>query len=297
MVWLLAASLVWGLSFGLIKGLIDDVDPFFLGLVRTAAASLFFLPWLIRDALYKKIDKRSALQAAACGFIQIGLMYGPYLASFRYLKSHEVALFTMTTPLIMSVFLIFGFGQLNGKAMFRLSGATMLATIGGVTVAWNGVAWNGVVSQELLIGIGLVQLSNALFALGLLMWMHFFGEKTQRVSYLMCPYFVGAFLASVILTVFLGKFSFEYTRNQWLVFLWLGVVASGLGFYLWNRGALQVSRPLLAVANNIKLPIAIFISVSLYGEAANYYRLATGIFMLLLAIRLVADLPRTKSPH
>ena len=292
MVWLLAASLVWGLSFGLIKGLIDDVDPFFLGLVRTAAASLFFLPWLIRDALYKKIDKRSALQAAACGFIQIGLMYGPYLASFRYLKSHEVALFTMTTPLIMSVFLIFGFVQLNVKAMLRFSFAAMLATIGGVTVAWNGVA-----SQELLVGIGLVQLSNALFALGLLMWTYFFGEKTQRVSYLMCPYFVGAFLASVILTVFLGKFSFDYTQNQWLVFLWLGVVASGLGFYLWNRGALQVSRPLLAVANNIKLPIAIFISVSLFGESANYYRLATGIFMLLLAIRLVADLPRTKSPH
>ena len=292
MVWLLAASLVWGLSFGLIKGLIDDVDPFFLGLVRTAAASLFFLPWLIRDALYKKIDKRSALQAAACGFIQIGLMYGPYLASFRYLKSHEVALFTMTTPLIMSVFLIFGFGQLNGKSMLRLSCAAMLATIGGVTVAWNGVA-----SQELLVGIGLVQLSNALFALGLLMWAYFFGGKTQCISYLMCPYFVGAFLASVILTVFLGKFSFEYTQNQWLVFLWLGVVASGLGFYLWNRGALQVSRPLLAVANNIKLPIAIFISVSLFGESANYYRLATGIFMMLLSIRLVADLPRTKSPH
>ena len=292
MVWLLAASLVWGLSFGLIKGLINDVDPFFLGLVRTAAASLFFLPWFIPEALYKKIDRSAALQAAACGFVQIGLMYGPYLLSFRYLKSHEVALFTMITPVIMSAFLIFGFGKLNRNAILRLCCAAMLATIGGITVAWNGI-----VSQELLVGVALVQLSNVLFAIGILMWTYFFGGKTQTIGHLMCPYFFGAFLASVILTVFLGKFSFEYTPNQWLVFLWLGVVASGLGFYLWNRGALQVSRPVLAVANNIKLPIAIFISISLFGESANYPRLAYGVFMMLLAIRLVADLPQTKSPR
>lgn len=68
--------------------------------------------------------------------------------------------------------------------------------------------------------------------------------------------------------------------------IWLGVVASGLGFLIWNLGALRVSTSTLAVANNLKLPIAIIISLVIFGESANLGLLAAGLAILLLALRL-----------
>ena len=72
----------------------------------------------------------------------------------------------------------------------------------------------------------------------------------------------------------------------WLIYL--GCIASGVGFYCWNRGARVVRNSgLLAVMNNAYIPLAIVVNLSLFGEQADWFRLLPGSIVLGLSLLLV----------
>lgn len=309
MVWLLLASLIWAFSFGIVKNLTISVDPFLINLIRTGIATIFFIPWQLmhfRFATHKAPSRRSqtdqhALQlnygrAFICGAVQLGLMYGPYTLSFRFIKAHEVALFTMTTPLIMSIFFIPS--ELSrtkgGRVRFglRLVTAILLATAGGIVSTYQDT-----VSDSLLIGAALVQLSNVFFAMGSFYWTKWFTTSEENGAGLMAPFFAGAFVASALLfTLFSKTFEFPSTQ-QFAQLAWLGAVSSGIGFFLWNKGAVNVSGIILSVANNLKLPIAVLVSIVFFGEKASIGPLAFGLLLIVLALQLGSVHQETKVQH
>ena len=75
---------------------------------------------------------------------------------------------------------------------------------------------------------------------------------------------VGCF--SLVLTDFQAV---ELSTDHCKAILYLGCVASGLGFFLWNKGA-SVSNPgTLAAFNNAVVPLAVLFSLFIFGEADN----------------------------
>ena len=66
----------------------------------------------------------------------------------------------------------------------------------------------------------------------------------------------------------------------------LGVAASGLGFFLWNRGATRVSAGTLAAMNNVKIPLAVACSLVVFGEQADLPRLFLGGGLMASAVWL-----------
>ena len=76
--------------------------------------------------------------------------------------------------------------------------------------------------------------------------------------------------------------------QQTYLLIYLGVIASGLGFFLWNIGARQVSTGTLAVFNNLKIPLAILVSVVCFGESTNWPRLLAGGAIMTLALAVNA---------
>ncbi len=309
MVWLLLASLIWAFSFGIVKKLTISVDPFAVNLIRTGVATVFFIPWQVAYLLYANQKGRSVQtqtdrqalylnyrRAFICGAVQLGLMYGPYTLSFRFINAHEVALFTMSTPLIMSIFFIPS--EINrskeGKFSFgiRLATAILLATAGGIVATYQAA-----VSDSLVIGAALVQLSNVFFALGSFYWTRWFTLSADRATALMVPFFTGAFFASAVMFLLFSK-TFEFpSTEQFAQLLWLGVISSGLGFLLWNKGAVRVSGVILSVANNLKLPIAVAVSIVFFGEKTHPGPLVLGILLIVLALRLGSFHQETKAPH
>lgn len=310
MLWLLLASTIWGFSFGILKNLTISLDPFVVNAFRVGIAALFFLPWFLRGCIVShQIQRRQPqatpfqnsnmmknLQAFICGAIQIGFMYGPYSLAFRYIKAHEVALFTMTTPLIMSALLtlmiIFQAPHIKRITMVRLVAAACLATVGGFIAANNDLS-----SPEIAVGACLVQLSNIFFAAGLILWTRWFDRHTEGLQNLMTPFFLGALTSSFVLCAFFAESLNMPTAEQWLSLTWLGAVSSGLGFFLWNKGAIKVNETTLSVANNIKLPIAITISIAVFGEQARALPLTVGVLLIILALRLGTYQPKTTQPH
>ncbi len=59
---------------------------------------------------------------------------------------------------------------------------------------------------------------------------------------------------------------FSLSGVQVLVLIYLGVLPSGVAFFLWNVGAKRVNAGVLAVFNNLKIPLAIVVSLVVFGE-------------------------------
>ena len=78
------------------------------------------------------------------------------------------------------------------------------------------------------------------------------------------------------------------TLRQGAVLLYLGVVASGLGFFLFNAGARRTDLGTLAIFNNMKIPLAILASGLIFHETVDWERLAIGGAVIACALGLNA---------
>ena len=98
LLWLVTA--IWAFSFSLIgEFLAATVDPYLAVSSRMLLALLLFSPFLFK---YRTASTQ-ALQLAGIGAVQLGLMYLLLYHSFLYLSVAEVLLFTILTPVYISV--------------------------------------------------------------------------------------------------------------------------------------------------------------------------------------------------
>jgi drug/metabolite transporter (DMT)-like permease len=263
---LFLVSLVWAFSFGLIKGRLAGIDPTVVATLRLALAAAVFLPF------YRPRGARWQLQLrlGAIGAIQFGVMYLFYLRSFNHLQAFEVALFTITTPFFVTLL----DAAVEHRVVWRHALAALLAVAGAGVIVWQRIA-----TRDLLIGIALVQLSNICFAAGQIAWRRTRAALPAEVSdasLFAIPY-VGAFVASLGWSAFTSSWSELHLNGpQIATLVYLGVLASGLGFFWWNIGATRVNAGTLAAFNNAKIPLAVACSLLFFGEHVDLPRLLLG---------------------
>ncbi|MFC6977868.1 EamA family transporter [Microbulbifer taiwanensis] len=96
--------------------------------------------------------------------------------------------------------------------------------------------------------------------------------------------FLGAALVAITAWLWLGKPQYPQTAVQWGVLLWLGLVASGLGYFLWNKGATLVSPGTLAAMNNALIPAGLLVNLLIWNRDADIARLAAGGAIIAAAV-------------
>jgi drug/metabolite transporter (DMT)-like permease len=107
--------------------------------------------------------------------------------------------------------------------------------------------------------------------------------------------YIGAVLVTLVATlVFVPVSSIVVTTKQTWTLLYLGAVASGLGFFLWNFGARKVNAGALAIFNDFKIPLAIAVSLLVFGEKTNLPALLIGGGIILLSLLLNEVLARKR---
>ena len=79
------------------------------------------------------------------------------------------------------------------------------------------------------------------------------------------------------------------SATQWQAILYLGCIASGLGFFLWNKGATLSNAGELAAFNNAVVPLAVIVSLFIFKESQSFaledlFRLLTGGFFMVTAV-------------
>ena len=71
---------------------------------------------------------------------------------------------------------------------------------------------------------------------------------------------------------------------HFVVLGWLGIVASGLGYFLWNKGATRVDAGTLAIMNNALVPAGLLVNLLIWNRDADLARLALGGAVIVAAL-------------
>ena len=255
MIYLAIVSLIWAFSFGLIGNTLQGIDSLYIASMRLAVALLIFLPFL-RVQRLRKFDIGKLI---GCGAIQFGIMYVCYLSAFRYIPSHLVALFSIFTPVY--VVLIHDLKRLKWTPRYLL--AAVFSVIGAAAIKVQGGD-----TGNLWIGFGLMQLAGLAFAFGQVTYRDW---KRAHPNLRDQDVFALLTLGGAALALFaFGSSGNEWPSpsiSQWGVIAYLGIVASGFGFFLWNKGAALTNPGTLAAFNNVVVPLAMFASLFVFGEA------------------------------
>jgi drug/metabolite transporter (DMT)-like permease len=273
--YLLLASLIWAFSFGLIKEQLAGLDPLFVAAVRLLVSTIVFLP-LLR---LRRVGRALRLSLLGVGALQLGVMYVAYIAAFRYLQAYEVALYTVLTPIYVTLI-----DDLFARRLRALDLLTALLAVLGAGVACYADLRRG----ELLRGALLVQASNGCFAFGQIAYRRCLERspqlRDQESFALLCA---GGFAAAGLCAALRTDFAaLRLDAAQLWTLLYLGAIASGVGFFLWNVGARRVEAGALAIWNNLKIPLAVAASLLFFGEHAAPVRLVIGTILLLAALAL-----------
>ena len=275
---LLVASLIWAFSFGLIKTQLAGVPSHLVAFLRLAQSALLFVPWFRPQA----IGGRALALLAGVGTVQYGAMYLAYLASFRYLKASEVALWTIFTPIYVVLI-----ADAAGRTFRRRN---LAAAALSVLAAWLVSPARG---GTALAGIALVQISNLCFAAGQVWYPRLVlpSSSVRDHEIFAALYFGGSLLAAIPVAVDAGVLSAmaALTPTQIATICYLGLIPSGLGFFLWNAGVRRSRVGAAAVLNNAKVPLAIMVSWLIFESLPspeNFLRTLLALGLIAAALRL-----------
>lgn len=162
---------------------------------------------------------------------------------------------------------------LNRRFNFWALAAALVAVLGAAIIRYDGI------TGEFLQGFLLLQLANATFAAGQVLYKRLVRKypselpQRQRFGY----FFVGALLVALPAWLLFGDPQrLPAGELQWGVLVWMGLLATALGQFWWNKGATEVDAGTLAVMNNLHVPVGLLLNLLIWNQHADLPRLALG---------------------
>ncbi|QUN07243.1 EamA family transporter [Shewanella yunxiaonensis] len=277
-------TILWAFSFSLIGAYLSgQVDDYIAVTSRMLLALIIFLPF------WRPIAWRKALVMMATGAIEIGLTYLFLYHSYHYLSVPELLLFTIFTPIYVSLFADL-FARRWPKQLWA---PAILAVAGAAMIRWTDL------SENYWKGFALIQAANACFAFGQVWYRHQSQHNPLPHRTRFAWFFMGATLITGSAMLALADWhKLPVTPLQQGVLLWLGVVTSGLGYLGWSYGSTKVNAQQLAVMNNMLIPAGILVNVVFWqGQIHDWPRLALGCVCMLLALWLCRQPTTTTAPQ
>ncbi|MDD2383624.1 MAG: EamA family transporter [Sulfurospirillaceae bacterium] len=273
--YLIVMTLVWAFSFSFIgEFLAGKVDSYFAVLVRVSIASLIFLPL----TKFQGVATELKLKIMLIGSVQIGFMYLFFYQSFLFLTVPEVILFTIFTPIYVTLV----YDALKGqfKPLYLISAG--VAVLGAYIIRYHDV------NANFITGFLMVQGANICFAIGQSAYKKVMESHQGIQQRDVFGYFhFGALLVSLIaFGLFTNVEKISPSLTQWGVLVWLGVVASGLGYFLWNKGACEVDAGVLAIMNNALVPAGLIMNLLIWRTPTNFVLLALGSAVIAFSLWL-----------
>ncbi|MGB5446341.1 MAG: EamA family transporter, partial [Psychromonas sp.] len=225
----------------------------------------------------RQVAAKTALKLMAIGAVQLGLMYVFYYQSFLFLSVPEVLLFTVMTPIYVTLINDACERKFHGNFMV----SAVIATAGAIAIRYNSI------DADFILGFILVQAANLCFAAGQVGYKRLMDKSAIKQQTIFAWFFIGALLVAVICYLIFGNSEkLPTTSLQWTILFYLGTVASGVGYFAWNKGATLVNVGALAVINNLLIPAGIMVNLLIWNRDADIQRLAFGGVLIVLSLVL-----------
>ncbi|MCM2971518.1 DMT family transporter [Larsenimonas suaedae] len=274
--YLVFVTCLWAFSFSLIGVYIaGHVDSYFAVLTRIVLASILFVPFLKPRA----VPMRLRLGLMAVGAIQLGLMYVSYYQSFLLLSVPEILLFTIFTPIYIT---LLDDALAKRFTPFHLFTA-LIAVVGAAVIRFQAPEGG----EGFWVGFLMVQAANLCFAIGQVGYRRLMAREQIDVPArtVFGWFYLGALGVAVVAYLILGDKSAPGPEPlQWGVLAWLGLVASGLGYFLWNEGARRVDAGALAIMNNVLIPAGLVVNLVIWNRDADLLRLTLGGAIIVISL-------------
>jgi carboxylate/amino acid/amine transporter len=276
MSYLLIVNLIWSFSFSLIgQYLAGQVDSDFAVLARVAVAALIFLPFTV----WRGLPARLAAGFWLAGALQFGITYLCLYRSFSVLTVPEVLLFTVLTPIYVTLIEDALERRFNRWALF----AAAVAVGGGILIRWQPLA------GDFLWGFVLLQIANATFAAGQVLCRHLLLHHPVELP--LYRFFGHFFLGALLLVLpsfllFGNPDKLPVTTMQWGVLLWMGLFATALGMFWWVKGSTRVDAGTLAVMNELHVPLGLLVNLLIWNRDADLAKIALGGSVILLSLAI-----------
>lgn len=276
MPYLLVVTLLWAFSFSLIgEYLAGQVDSDFAVLARVVIAALVFLPFTV----WRGLPRRLLAGLWLAGALQFGVTYLCLYRSFTVLSVPEVLLFTVLTPIYVTL--------LDDALARRFNPWALLAA--AVAVGGGAIIRFQPLQGDYLLGFLLLQVANATFAAGQVLCRQLLVRYPvgQPLPRYFGHFFLGALLLALPSFLLFGNPArLPQTGVQWGVLLWMGLFATALGMYWWVKGSTRVSAGTLAVLNELHVPAGLVVNLLIWNRDFDLPRLAAGGAVILAAMGL-----------
>jgi drug/metabolite transporter (DMT)-like permease len=274
MIYLVVSSLIWGFSYGLIKGNLTGLSPDLVACMRMVLPFICFLP-LLR---LKNLRLKDVFVFLLIGAIQYGAMYLCVVRAYQFLAAYQIVLFAACTP----IYVILINDAFSKKFSFFYFLMALLSLVGSSLLYYQSFSWGGAFK-----GFLLVQVADICFAFGQVAYKRYrIGSMKSKDSSIYALLFLGGSIITALSTSLLGGWGDLglLSLKQGLILAYLGVVASGLCFFWWSKGSQVVCTGSLAVCNNLKTPLGVAISILFFGEKANYPALTLSFLFIGAAL-------------
>jgi len=272
-------TIVWAFSFSLIGVYLSGhVDSYLAIFIRVLIALLLFLPFFRP----RKVAVKKLLTLVAIGGIQVGATYLFLYHAFAYLTVPEVLLFTIFTPLWITVIDEFIIGRRRLPLRWWL--AAVIAVLGAAVIRYDGI------NQGALMGFMLIQGANLCFAIGQVVYKRLPLGGIKQQSQVFACFFLGASLVSGLSVVLFGDWHIKtITLSQWAVLIWLGVGASAFGYLAWSAAIKHVNTGQVATMNNMLIPVGILVNFLFWNSDIEWLRLLIGASLIILSVWLCSQ--------
>lgn len=274
--YLIFVTLLWAFSFNLIGAyLAGHVDSYFAVLTRVILAGVVFLP-LTR---WRDVAPGFIAGVTMVGALQFGVTYLCLYLSFNVLTVAEVLLFTVLTPLHVTLI----DDALNRRFNPWALVAATIAVLGAALIRYDGI------SGDFLGGFLLMQVANFTFAAGQIGYKHLAHRYPsdvplhRRFGY----FFLGALVIVLPAWLMFGNpDKLPTSTDQWAVLVWMGILATALGQFCWNKGATLVDAGTLAVMNNMAVPVGLILNLLFWGTQTDLVLLGLGGLLILGSLKI-----------
>jgi drug/metabolite transporter (DMT)-like permease len=269
---LLFAMTIWGSTFVVTKDLIGHVAPLTLAFLRVAVGALVLTPLAI--ARHVRSAKLPWRWLTLMAFVGVAFYYAAFNVSLLYTSAVQGALVQSCIPVVVAIVAMI---WLREHASFSRCIGIGLSTLGILIVFSGGTS---AAAPQALLG-------NFLMFATVVSWGIYtsLAKKVAHLDAVVVTAIIAALGALMLLPVAIAETAIEglptLSGLDWLAILYLGAIASGAAYMLYNYALRHMDASQAGVYTNLIPIVGVITGVIVLGEELTARAFIGGAIVML----------------